>query len=171
MKRLSCEEFLKKFVIHRVRYMHRFTMTRDVTEYSFGTDPLGLLVDRLPIRRGKHRIKAKILELGLVSDAKELRKKRTKKSGKHSSGKSASHAHGDNSGDEDDGREDDDDDDESESDASLSDDDNPEPSGYRRSKKRKQYAFLRLDSQPFNPETMTTVFDQLIENGISRKRN
>ena len=142
-----------------------------MTEDSFGTDPLGLLVDRLPIRRGKNRIKAKILELGLVSDAKELRKKRTKKSGKQSSGKSASHAHGDNSGDEDDGREDDDDDDESESDASLSDDDNPEPSGYRHSKKRKQYAFLRLDSQPFNPETMTNVFDQLIENGISRKRN
>jgi len=45
-------------------------------EVRGSSDPLSLLIDRMPIRRAKRRIRDKIVELGLVDDVKELRKKR-----------------------------------------------------------------------------------------------
>ena len=44
------------------------------------TDPLGCIIDRLKVRRPKQRIIEKLLEMGLIQDRKELRKKRVKKS-------------------------------------------------------------------------------------------
>ncbi|KAJ9574814.1 hypothetical protein L9F63_008013, partial [Diploptera punctata] len=43
------------------------------------SDPLGCIVDRLTVRRPKQRIADKLLEMGLVQDKKELRKKRVGK--------------------------------------------------------------------------------------------
>ncbi|OXU26712.1 hypothetical protein TSAR_004656 [Trichomalopsis sarcophagae] len=43
-------------------------------------DPVGLIYDSLRIKRSKPKIKEKLLELNLAEDAKQLRKKRTKKS-------------------------------------------------------------------------------------------
>lgn len=46
------------------------------------TDPVGTIHAELRVKRSKAKIKDKLLELGLVQDRKELRKKRsTKKSG------------------------------------------------------------------------------------------
>ena len=52
-------------------------------------DPLGLVIERLSIRRPKQRVKAKILELGLVDDVKQLRKKRPANERKKKSKRSA----------------------------------------------------------------------------------
>ena len=43
-------------------------------------DPVGLIYDGLRIKRSKPKIKEKLLELHLAEDAKQLRKKRKKKS-------------------------------------------------------------------------------------------
>jgi hypothetical protein len=44
------------------------------------TDPLGCIIDRLKVRRPKQRVTEKLLEMGLIQDKTELRKKRVKKS-------------------------------------------------------------------------------------------
>jgi hypothetical protein len=44
------------------------------------TDPLGCISDRLKVHRPKQRIVEKLLEMGVIQDRKELRKKRVKKS-------------------------------------------------------------------------------------------
>ena len=44
------------------------------------TDPLGCIIDRLKVRRPKQRVTEKLLEMGLIQDRKEVRKKRVKKS-------------------------------------------------------------------------------------------
>jgi hypothetical protein len=41
---------------------------------------LGCIIDRLKIHRPKQRVIEKLLEMGLIQDRKELRKKRVKKS-------------------------------------------------------------------------------------------
>jgi hypothetical protein len=41
---------------------------------------LGCIIDRLKVRRPKQRITEKLLEMGLIQDRKEVRKKRVKKS-------------------------------------------------------------------------------------------
>ena len=54
-----------------------------VMEYVYvinWTDPLGCIIDRLKVRRPKQRVTEKLLEMGLIQDRKELRKKRVKKS-------------------------------------------------------------------------------------------
>lgn len=47
---------------------------------SYLADPVGFIFDGLRIKRPKPKIKEKLLELNLVDDIKQLRKKRAKKS-------------------------------------------------------------------------------------------
>ncbi len=123
------------------------------------------MIDRLPIRRAKPRIKAKILELGLVDDAKELRKKRPAKSGKprRSAGSHSNEREREEAAASTD--EDDDGDDGEEEEEEEDSDDGDDDGGYRRSKQRKQDALLRLNAAPFNGQVATGLSSQLIENG------
>ncbi|EFX80319.1 putative TIMEOUT/TIM-2 protein, partial [Daphnia pulex] len=65
----------KEWTEHEVEELRRI-----FPEVRESSDPLGMLIDRLPVRRAKNRVREKILELGLVEDVKELRKKRPGKS-------------------------------------------------------------------------------------------
>ena len=116
---------------------------------------MGLLIDRLPIRRAKNRIRDKIVELGLVDDVKELRKKRR---GGKSTGRDESNR---NDSDDDDSRapreghpfvdsEDDDSDDDEES------DDEPR-------KERRRYGFVVETS--FIPEKLSAPLLELVDSG------
>ncbi|XP_049842526.1 protein timeless homolog [Schistocerca gregaria] len=49
-------------------------------EFKDAMDPLDCILARLDVKRPKNRVKDKIVELGLVADRKELRKKRARKS-------------------------------------------------------------------------------------------
>ncbi|XP_076063170.1 protein timeless homolog isoform X1 [Oratosquilla oratoria] len=58
-------------------------------EYKESMDPITMIMDNMIIQRPKHRVVEKILELGLVADKKELRKKRIKKNEKTKKSKKA----------------------------------------------------------------------------------
>lgn len=55
-------------------------ITQLVTEFKDTNDPIHFIMDKLDVKRPKKHIINKILQLGLVRDRKELRKKRSKKS-------------------------------------------------------------------------------------------
>ncbi|XP_064471773.1 protein timeless homolog isoform X2 [Ornithodoros turicata] len=48
-------------------------------KYKESTDIMGMITEHMSVKRPRHRIVDKLLELGLVSDKKELRKKRSRK--------------------------------------------------------------------------------------------
>ena len=123
---------------------------------------MGLLVDRLPIRRSKKRIRDKIVELRLVDNVTELRKKRSsKKKDKKAAGRtleshleegpeppwdrddSSSSSEGESSGDE-------------------SDDGSSAALGKRR---RKLYGFSQLNVTSFDPEALVDAINQLMDEG------
>ena len=136
-------------------------------------DPLGMLIDRLPFRRAKNHVREKIVELGLVEDVKELRKKRVR------SGKSA--------GREESNRNDSDDDDDrapkegpaglgdSESDESEDESDEEDSDGELVNKTKqkkelktnrpKQYGFAMKKSDYFSPEMLAAPLRQLVSDG------
>lgn len=108
-------------------------------------------------------MKAKILELGLVADAKELRKKRPKKSRGKEKTKSLeemeqlgefAEAHSD-----------------SEVDESSEDSDSSCPGSpdRRPKKKHKQYAFQYNKDQAINSEATTPILNQLVDKGLLSK--
>lgn len=135
------------------------------------TDPLGLLIDRLPIRRGKSRVRDKIVELGLVEDVKELRKKKVR------SGKSAERkeSNRDDSNDEDgilregpgaltDSESDEENDSEEE--------DESEGESFKNMEQKKpkvnrpkQYGFAMKKTDYFSPEMLAVQLRQLVDDG------
>jgi hypothetical protein len=138
------------------------------------TDPLGMLIDRLPFRRAKNHVREKIVELGLVEDVKELRKKRVR------SGKSAGREESNRN------ESDDDDDDrapkegpaglgDSESDESEDESDEEDSDGELVNKTKqkkelktnrpKQYGFAMKKSDYFSPEMLTAPLRQLVSDG------
>lgn len=129
----------------------------------FPIDPLGLLVDRLTIHRSKKRIRDKIVELALVENVSELRKKRSSK--KDKSNKSSGpkkhlkerHPESDrenSSSSESEGED---------SDKSSSDDDRVDNNHRDRARK---YGFNPLDVENFDPKALVIPFRQLVEKGI-----
>ena len=148
-------------------------------EVRGSSDPLGLIVDRMPIRRAKHRIRDKIIELALVSDAKELRKKRPNK--KKSSKRADPLADNTNQEEEDENDRilfqerprvnlSDDDDSSDESSSSSDDDDNSsDEEGERRAAKsrtvNRPYGFMRENMEAFNTEKLTGPLAQMMDGG------
>lgn len=158
----------------------------------FCVDPLGLLIDRLPVRRSKKIVRDKIVELGLVADVNELRKKRGtgkgSKSNKHDSDESDDEEV-ENRPPREPGASDnerftsDDDTHGSESDAEQSfNDANSEREGEPRQKlkkrkemkdkkkkpaksKRKQYGFGASGADSFEPEALSSPLRQLLQSG------
>lgn len=53
-----------------------------MNEFRESNEPMRFIMDKLDVRRPKKHIINKILELGLVSDRKELRKKKSKNTNK-----------------------------------------------------------------------------------------
>lgn len=60
-------------------------ITQLVKESKETNDPIGFIMDKLEVKHPKKHIINKILELGLATDSKELRKKRSKNSNKRKS--------------------------------------------------------------------------------------
>ena len=159
-------------------------------EVRGSSDPLSLLIDRMPIRRAKRRIRDKIVELGLVDDVKELRKKRPSNKKKNKSTKRPDPL-ADNNNEDDDDAEDErilfqdrhrssDLSDDSDDDSSDSDDDNSsdgeggerrrgeagrEPGrGAVRSTNR-PYGFMRENVEAFNAERLAGPLAQMMDGG------
>lgn len=136
------------------------------------TDPLALLIDRLPIPRGKSRVRDKIVELGLVQDVKELRKKKVRSA--KSAGRKESNRH---QSDDEGPREgpasltDSELDEESESDDEEDDDESDgEPFKNMKhkeseSKRPKQYGFAMKKTDYFSPEMLAAQLRQLVDDG------
>lgn len=134
------------------------------------TDPLGMLIDRLPVRRAKNRVREKIVELGLVEDVKELRKKRVR------SGKSAGSKESNRDESDDDGRapregpaglrDSDSNESESEDESDEEESDN-EPVSKKELKpnRPKQYGFALKKSDYFSPEMLAAPLRQLVNDG------
>lgn len=57
-------------------------ITQLVHEFRESSDPMSLIMDKLVIKRPKKHLIDKILELGLIRDRKELRKKKSKNADK-----------------------------------------------------------------------------------------
>lgn len=57
-------------------------ITQLVHEFREANDPLRLIMDKLTVKRPKKHIIDKILELGLIQDRKELRKKKSRNANK-----------------------------------------------------------------------------------------
>lgn len=124
-------------------------------------DPVGLLIDRLPIRRAKNRVRDKIVELGLVNDVKELRKKR--RSGK-STGRNGSSR--DDSDDDDsraprEGPPLDDSEDDEDSDEEDDDDSDDEP----KKERRKRYGFAAEKMESFSAAKLSAPLRELMNSG------
>ncbi|KAI9554386.1 putative TIMEOUT/TIM-2 protein [Daphnia sinensis] len=139
-------------------------LRRIFEEVRSSSDPLGLLIDRLPIPRSKRRVRDKIMELGLVEDVKELRKKKIR------SAKSAERKESDDRDQSDDEGParltDSESDEESESDA----DDESEGEAFKnkkheKSKRPKQYGFAMKKTDYFSPEMLAAQLRQLVDDG------
>lgn len=145
-------------------------------EVRGSSDPLSLLIDRMPIRRAKRRIRDKIVELGLVNDVKELRKKRPSNK-KNKSKRPDPLAENNNDEDEDDRilfqdrhrSFDDSDDDSSDSDDNSSDGEGGEAGrepghGAVRSTNR-PYGFMRENVEAFNAEKLAGPLALMMDGG------
>ncbi|KZS05201.1 putative TIMEOUT/TIM-2 protein [Daphnia magna] len=152
---------------------HEIVELRRIFEEVRGSsDPLALLIDRLPIPRGKNRVRDKIVELGLVQDVKELRKKKVRSA--KSAGRKESNRH---QSDDEGPREgpasltDSELDEESESDDEEEDDESDgEPfknmkHKESKSKRPKQYGFAMKKTDYFSPEMLAAQLRQLVDDG------
>lgn len=175
----SCSVFSLKSANHQVYSLEQLsicvlTFNFFFLSLSIMTDPLGMLIDRLPFRRAKNHVREKIVELGLVEDVKELRKKRVR-SGK-STGREESNR---NESDDDDDRAPkegpaglgDSESDESEDESDEEDSDGELVNKTKQKKKElktnrpKQYGFALKKSDYFSPEMLAAPLRQLVSDG------
>ncbi|XP_069688768.1 protein timeless homolog [Periplaneta americana] len=145
-------------------------------EFKDAIDPLGCIIDRLRVRRPKPRIAEKLLELGMVQDKKELRKKRVRKS----RGPSFPDALGWESAESDGADSDEDaelDDDDSEPDEDTTSN-TPRPSSTQQqqrpqygkpssSKKTTASKKKRTTPKPFSSAELASILTQVISSGMS----
>lgn len=142
-------------------------------EVRGSSDPLGLLVDRLSVRRSKKRIRDKILELRLVDNVTELRKKRSKKQ-KDKKGSSSGRIlleegeEGAPSGppsDSDGSSSSSDDESTSDEDEGGGDSDGSSGGSGRRQRRRKLYGFSQINVESFDPEALGPALRRLLDDG------
>ena len=121
-------------------------------------------MDRLTIRRSKKRIRDKIVELALVENVAELRKKRSSKKDK-SNKSSGPKKHLKERGPESDRENSSSSESEEEEDSGNSSSDDDDGDNNHRDRARK-YGFNPLDVENFDPEALVIPFRQLVEKGI-----
>jgi hypothetical protein len=128
-----------------------------------------MLIDRLPVRRAKNRVREKIVELGLVEDVKELRKKRP---GKSARSKESNRDESDSEDGRAEPREgpaglvDSESDESEESDEGESDNEPVSKTKELKTRHRpKQYGFALKKSDYFSPEMLAAPLRQLVSDG------
>lgn len=138
-----------------------------------------MLIDRLPVPRSKRGVRDKIVELGLVSSAKELRKKRAG-SGKGRRKAGAADLYDDSDEENRAPREGASDGERSTSeDETATSDEESDRETEKRLKKRnegkklakkKQYGFGASDADAFEPEALSSSLRQLLDSGTRGRR-